>query len=172
MLRRAEVTFTFVPTLLCTIRGSRFRCNMMGPRIFFRVEDDDSRARYKAGRGILAEDRVTAIDFGSRNPWLSRHISRHLNRSNRVATPFISTYCLEEVAREEAQRRVDRGKEGVRVYKIDIGKTSKRREWRSIRRLARGLRYDIPECAWSNSEYEYIFLHLIPSTAVVGRLKL
>jgi hypothetical protein len=145
---------------------------MMGPRIFFRVEDDDSRAKYKAGRGIIAEDRVTEIDFGRRNRWLRWHLERQLNWGNRVATPFISTYCLEEVARKEAQRRVERGKERVRVYKIDMGKTSERREWRSIRRLARGLQYDIPNRAWNNSEYEYIFLHHIPSTAVVGQLKL
>ena len=40
-------------------------------------------------------------------------------------------------------------------------------EWRNVRILAKRLDLDIPEYAWNNSKYEYIFLHHVPDSAVV-----
>ena len=37
----------------------------MGPYIFYRVEDEDSRARYFGEEGLLAEDTKTWVDFDS-----------------------------------------------------------------------------------------------------------
>jgi hypothetical protein len=144
----------------------------MGPYIFFRVEDKDSRARYFGEGGLFAEDTDTRIDFKSNNKSLLREVERHLDWGNRVPTPFISMYCDEDVALREANRRVEEGKEDVRVYEINMRRSAERREYRNIRRLAERLELDIPERAWNNSEYEYIFLHHVPDIAVVGWIDL
>lgn len=139
----------------------------MGPYIFFRVEDEDSRARYSDEEGLFAEDTDTRVDFKSWDRRLLGQVERHLDWGNRVPTPFISMYCNEDVAFREAQRRVGKGKD-VRVYKINMRESDERREYRKIRLLAERLDFAIPEHAWNNSEYEYIFLHHVPDSAVVG----
>ena len=144
----------------------------MGPHIFFRVEDDESRARYRGRAGIFAEDRKTRVDFNSWDEELLSQVERHLEWRNRVPTPFISMYCDEGAAHREANRRIDREKDNVRVYKINMRRSHERREYRDLRRLADGLDFDIPDCAWNNSKYEYIFLHHVPNSAVVGWIDL
>ncbi|KAL8929868.1 MAG: hypothetical protein Q9208_001012 [Pyrenodesmia sp. 3 TL-2023] len=139
----------------------------MGPCIFFRVEDEDSRARYFVDDGLFAEDTDTWVDFRSYDWRLLRQVERHLDWANRVPTPFVSMYCVEGVAQREAERRVADGKRDVRVYTIDMRRSDERREYRNIRRLAEKLDFDIPEPAWNNSKYEYIFLHHVPDSAVV-----
>jgi hypothetical protein len=47
-----------------------------------------------------------------------------------------------------------------------------RREYRDIRLLAEKLGFDISKRAWNNSEYEYVFLHHVPDTAVVSWIDL
>lgn len=71
----------------------------------------------------------------------------------------ISVYFDEGVAQREARRRVGDRKKDVRVYKINVRRSDGRREYRNIRLLAERLDFDIPERAWNESEYEYIFLH-------------
>ena len=51
----------------------------MGPYIFHRVEDGDSRARYYDGEGVFAEDTDAEVDFGSRDWRLLRQVERHLD---------------------------------------------------------------------------------------------
>jgi hypothetical protein len=144
----------------------------MGPYIFFRVEDEDSRARYSDEEGLFAEDTDTWVDFSSWDGRLLGQVQRHLDWRNRVPTPFISMYCDEGVALREAERRVREGKTDVSVYKINMQRSDERREYRNIRLLAEKLRFDIPERAWNNSEYEYVFLHHVPESAVVGWIDL
>ncbi len=144
----------------------------MGPYIFFRVEDEDSRARYSGEEGLVAEDTDTGVDFGGWDWRLLGQVERHLDWGNRVPTPFISMYCDEGVAHREAQRRVREGKEDVRVYKVNMRESDVRREYRNVRLLAEKLDFDIPERAWHNSEYEYIFLHHVPDSAVVSWIDL
>ena len=144
----------------------------MGPYIFFRVEDEDSRARYFDGEGLFAEDMNTWVDFKSWDRRLLGQVERHLDWGNRVPTPFISMYCDEGVAQREAERRIGEGKKDVRVYEINMRRSDERREYRNIRLLAERLDFDIPERAWNNSKYEYIFLHHVPDSAVVGLMKL
>ncbi len=60
----------------------------------------------------------------------------------------------------------------MRVYKINGRKGDERREYRNIRLLAERLGFDTPERAWNNSEYEYIFLHHVPDSAVVSWIDL
>lgn len=76
-------------------------------------------------------------------------------------------YCDEGVAQREAERRIGEGKKDVRVYKINMRRSDERREYRNIRLLAERLDFDIPERAWNNSRYEYIFLHHVSDSAVV-----
>jgi hypothetical protein len=75
-------------------------------------------------------------------------------------------YCDEVVAHREANRRVGEGKKDARVCKI-VMRINERKEYRDIRLLAERLDFDIPECAWNNSDYKYIFRHHIPSSVVV-----
>ena len=60
----------------------------------------------------------------------------------------------------------------MRVYKINIPQSDEHREYGNIRLLAARLDFDIPEHAWNNPEYEYIFLHHVPDCAVVGWIDL
>jgi hypothetical protein len=142
----------------------------MGPHIFYRVEDEHSRACYIDNQGIIAEDTDTSVDFRKKGTALLVQIAQHLDWSNRQPTPFISTYCEEEVAWREAERRVTAGKKDVKIYKIDMHNIDRkeRSEYRDIRLLAKKLELDIPVHAWNNSMYEYIFLHCIPDSAVMG----
>jgi hypothetical protein len=142
----------------------------MGPHIFYRVEDRHSRACYIDGQGIKAEDTDTWVDFRKKGTALLDQIAQHLDWSNRHPTPFISTYCEEEVAWREAERRVATGKKDVKIYKIDMNATARgeRTEYRNIRLLAEKLGFYIPSDAWNNSMHEYIFFRCIPDSAVMG----
>ena len=96
-------------------------------------------------------------------------VKRHLDWGNEDPTPFISMYCDEGVAQREAERRVGEGKNDVRVYEINMRESDERREYRNhVRLLAERLDFDIPELAWNNSKHEYIFLHHVPESAVMG----
>ena len=138
----------------------------MGPHIFFRVEDDESRARYYGRAGLFAEDTDTWVDFNSWDEDLLSEVEAHLDWGNRVPTPFISMYCNEKVAFREAERRVRAGKKKVRVYEINTRKRDEDMEWRNLRHLADNLGFDIPDCALNNSKYEYIFLRHVPDSTV------
>ncbi len=140
----------------------------MTPYIFYRVEDRDSRAQYLDQEGIFAEDTNTEVDLFGSSRRLCSQLENHLDWGSRIPTVFISAYCDEEVAWSEANRRVRDGKEGVVVHTIDIRKRDRPVEYRNIRLLAKRLGVWIPECAWNNSKYEYIFLHHVPESAVVG----
>lgn len=137
----------------------------MAPRVFYRVEDEHSRARYIQGEGIFAEDTNTVVHFAVRGTALL--VERHLDWANRRPTPFISTYCEESVAWSEANRRVARGKEDVRVYTIDMDESYDPAEYRNVRPLAKRLGLYINNNAYNNSMYEWIFLHRVPDSAVV-----
>jgi molybdate-binding protein len=140
----------------------------MGPHIFYRVEDEHSRACYIDGEGIIAEDTDTWVDFRKKGVALLHQIAQHLDWSNREPTPFISTYSEEQVAQREAERRVMAGKRDVRIYKINMRAGNERTEYRNIRLLAEKLDFVIPKNAWNNSMYEYVFLSRIPDSAVIG----
>lgn len=138
----------------------------MAPRVFYRVEDADSGARFVKKVGILAADTDTVVDFEGEQAALPDQVKRHLDWGNRIPTPFISTYSSEFTARNEAERRLRRGKVDVTIYKIDTRSTHKRVEYRDVRRLADKLRVTIQDEAWHNSKYEWIFLHCVPDDAV------
>lgn len=140
----------------------------MAPREFYRVEDARSRARYVDGEGIFAEDTDTPVRFANRGTTLRDQINEHLHWGNRNPTPFISTYCDEHAARNEAERRVGRGMEDVRIYFIDMDASYERAEYRNLRLLATNLDLQIMNNARHNSLHEWVFLHHIPDSAVVG----
>ena len=77
-------------------------------------------------------------------------------------------YNNEGVAHREAELRIGEGKKDVRFYQNRMRISDERREYRNIRLLAERLDFDMPERAWNNSEYEYIFLHHVQDSAVVG----
>lgn len=136
--------------------------------IFYRVEDEHSRACYIDRQGIIAEDIDTLVDFGKKGTALREQIAEYLDWNNRYPTLFILTYCEEDLAWREAERRVIAGKRDVRIYKIDIRASNERTVYRNIRLLAKKLDYHIPADAWNNSMHEYIFLYYIPDSVIVG----
>jgi hypothetical protein len=143
---------------------------MMAPEIFYRVEDKGSRAQYVYGEGIFAEDTNTRVHLGGSTRELCSEVENHIDWGSRIPTIFISTYSNKEVASREARRRVREGKEEVVVYQIDIRKKDRPVEFREMRRLASRLGVEIPDCAWNNSKYEYIFQCYVPESAVVDCL--
>ena len=144
--------------------------------LFYRVEDEYSQARTADERGIWPGDRHASVDFKARHgrklKALVRHVMNHLDWSNRRPTPFISMYNDDTVAFEEAKRRKRRGMKKVTITVVDVRKVYRRVQFRNVRLLARRLRCRIPEKAWHNSEYEYIFLHHIPDRAVTERIEM
>jgi len=72
-----------------------------------------------------------------------------------------------ETARKEAMRRKKEGKRNVTITVIDTSKPRRRVEYRNARGLASRLGCEIPEQAWHNSKYEWLFLHHIPQWAVM-----
>ena len=56
----------------------------------------------------------------------------------------------------------------VVVYEIDVDCSYERVEYRNVRRLAGVLAVEIEDKARNNSKYEWIFLHAVPDSAVVG----
>ena len=103
-----------------------------GPYIFYRAENEDSRAQYLVEVGLVAEDTDTWVDFFSYDRRLLNQVKRHLDWGNRKPTPFISAYCDEDVAGREAERLVRVGKTIVRFYKIDMRKSDERREYQNV----------------------------------------
>ncbi|KAF2269353.1 hypothetical protein CC78DRAFT_277823 [Lojkania enalia] len=137
----------------------------MVPDIYWRVQDEHSRARFRKGEGILAEDAGKVVDFNDRN--MVRHeLELHLDWANRRPTPFISCYADYNTALCEAERRINKGKRDVWLLRIDLKACWGEVEFREVRRLAGKTGIWIEEYAWHNSESEYIFLHGIPYYAV------
>lgn len=101
---------------------------------------------------------------------LREAVENHLNWQNRVATPFISLYRSKWAAMHEAHRRIEEGKESVRVYTIDMRRIGKYRKCYHIQPLAKKLDVYIPNYRWENSKYEYILLHRVPAKAVLDWL--
>jgi hypothetical protein len=124
-----------------------------------------------ANGDIFAADRRSWVDFGARcgraGARLERYLRNHLRWSNTTKTPFISTYADKGTAFREALRRVREGMENVTISIIDPRRARPRVEFRNVRGLAENLRYEIPDKAWHNSKFEYIFLHRIPACAIV-----
>jgi hypothetical protein len=148
---------------------------MVDSSLFYRVEDECSQARTTDGRVICSGDRYASVDFKARHgrklEALGRHVTNHLDWSNRRPTPFISMYNDDTVAFEEAERRKRRGMKNVTITVVDVEKVRGRVQFRNVRwLLAHRLGRWIPEKAWHNSKYEYIFLHYIPDRAVTERI--
>lgn len=144
----------------------------------YRVEDDESRARYFEGRGIQAEAN-RLVPYDPRNPWQQKYLGKELwdqlDWRNRTPTVFISTSSNKEWAFAEARRRVREGKTNVKVYEIrvpdDLERYNKRRNCRLVfKRLTKWLEraaVGMPRCAqFRSSRNEYLFLHYIPNDLI------
>ncbi|KAI0814535.1 hypothetical protein GGR55DRAFT_675824 [Xylaria sp. FL0064] len=139
---------------------------MPSPRVFWRVEDEHSRAQTVDFNGISAEANID-IDFGEMSYILQECLARHLDWSDRTPSPFISTYSDEGAAYREADRRLYRGKSNVTITEINLEELPYGTvQYRNIRTLAKKLKVWIEEEAYNNSEYEYIFLNHVPWEAV------
>ncbi|RAL10369.1 uncharacterized protein BO97DRAFT_407046 [Aspergillus homomorphus CBS 101889] len=145
----------------------------------YRVEDNESRARFRQGRGIRAEGYKKWVHY---NPLTRRQreslkgeLWAHLDWRNRSPTPFISTSRDRDWVFDEASRRKQEGKTNVRVYKIkvpdDLERYSRSRNCRVVfKKLTKWLGrahstlpcYAPDNCSWN----EYLFLHDIPSDLI------
>ena len=110
-------------------------------------------------------------NFGWKGELLISHLDNHLDWGNRDPTPFISAYTDWTTAEKEALRRIRQGKQHVTITEIDVRKVRGKAQYRHVRGLARRLDYRIPYEAWPNSKYEYVFLHQIPESAIVRRIR-
>jgi hypothetical protein len=140
---------------------------------FWRVEDDESMARYKEGKGIHAGAVRSTMTFdlyrGGNRRQLGQGLPLHLDWGHRGRTGFISVYSNEERAKVEARRRVSAGKSNVVIHWIGVPelKGPHRVEYRQVRRLMKDLGKKIPYKAYHNSKHEFVFLHRIPEHCVL-----
>jgi len=142
--------------------------------MFFRVQDEHSRAQYLNSEGIFAEDQSTSMTFNIRMHYRSiqDEIEKHLDWANRDPTCLISTYARQDVAEEQARLRINRGREEVVIFVIDTAQGIGGAQYRNLRPLARKVNFQIPDQAWNNSKYEWIFLEQIPDHMIVGTISL
>jgi hypothetical protein len=136
------------------------------PSIFFRVQDEYSRAQYHQHEGILSENQSTA-SFDPHSYVTQRRIQSHLDWSSRNPSAFISVYSEWEPALKEARRRLADRREDVVIWKIDTRKGDEEAQYRNIRLLASKCDIWVPQKAWNNSEHEWLFLHRVPTSMIV-----
>lgn len=139
--------------------------------MFFRVQDEHSRAQYDFD-GIYAEDQSSSMTFNIQmhHGNIRDEIEKHLDWANRNPTCLISTYARQDVAEAQARRRIDRGREEVVIFVIDPAREPGGAKYRNLRMLAEKVDFQIPDQAWNNSEYEWIFLEQIPDHMIVGTI--
>lgn len=142
----------------------------------WRVEDSCSRAQWIPYRGIHAGLVRSGADFNARRrrqvALLEQHLCNHADWYNRQETPFISTYNSYKAANAEALRRIRSGKKDVIIICIDVTRAHKKIQYRHMRTLAKKLDVTIPPRAWHNSEFEFVFLHHIPESAITEIIEL
>ncbi|KAI0814536.1 hypothetical protein GGR55DRAFT_436775 [Xylaria sp. FL0064] len=119
------------------------------PRIFYRVDDEDSEARMTE-RGIWATGQVK-VDFRQ----LAAELERHIEWWSKEASPFVSVYSDKRTAFREAKRRMRNGKKHVTItyintWEVKYGVV----QYRSVRLLAEELGVEILKKAKHNSEYD------------------
>jgi hypothetical protein len=139
------------------------------PSVFFRVQDEYSRAQHHEHRGILSANQSNA-SFDTRLRKTRRTIQDHLDWSSKKPSPYVSVYSDWETALREARRRLADGHEEVVIWKIDTRKGDEKAQYRNIRPLAHKSGIFVPKRAWNNSTYEWLFLHRIPTSMVVKYL--
>ena len=146
------------------------------PSKFYRVEDDDSQARTIYGKGVLARNTDTYIDFSAKDDGpleeLIWTLEQHLCWSSGYPSPLISVYGEKITAIKEAERRKREGKQNVTITKINVRKLRGKAQYRNARKLADRVRCWIPKRAWHNSKHEWLFLHCIPQCAVVSCVRI
>jgi hypothetical protein len=140
----------------------------------WRVEDDSSIACYNDKNGIFAGDGVP-VSFSAKSKkerqQLAFWLSLHLDRGNRVKTPFISVYNNRRRAEQEADRRVAAGKSNVVIYEILVPDSDSSCclvvEFRKVRKLRTVRGVQISLYVYHNSENEFVFLHHIPEEYIL-----
>lgn len=142
------------------------------PTIFFRVQDEDSRDQYRDSKGIYATAQSNSMLFDIKKHYydIRDEVVKHLNWDNRDPTCLISTYANESVAQDQAQRRIDNGKEEVVILVIDTSQYLGGAQYRDLRKLVEKIGLSIPKKAGNNSEYEWVFLDHIPDYMIVDTI--
>jgi hypothetical protein len=140
------------------------------PDKFYRVFNDSSQSQYDDEYGFVAANSSLCLRMFSprseqQEDKIIRALHEHLDWANRDTTPFISVYSSKSAAFACANGQLNNGRTGVTVAYIDRGKLSED-YLRKVRKLADELKYEIPDAAWDNSEFEWIVLHRIPTHAV------
>ena len=142
----------------------------MTPVVFYRVHDDSSATHFDEYDGFIAGDNQTWLKMIPRNDWeverLRNTLCRHLDWSNRTASPFISAYADFDAAFNSATARKGQGKRGIIIARIDVQRSCERMWCWNVRAVAKQVDLWIKPQAWNNSEYEYLFLNHIPTETV------
>jgi len=137
------------------------------PTTFFRVEDRSSCARLIDGLGIVARGQTSCTWNHAATVEL---VQSHLDWQSRTPSPLISVYSDMERAQQEADRRVDAGRHEVVIWEIETSvgqRTGSRAYYRNLRRYRERHDFWIPKFAWNMSEFEWLFLNVIPEDMVV-----
>lgn len=142
-------------------------CYEPAPTIFFRVQDEYSRARYDPRNGLFSEEERLNITFNPKSPRTCDMVESHLDWYSQTPSTFISVYADYHSARQEAYRRADDGHKGVVLWKIDTQEGDFKAQYRNARLLADKCKVRIPKRAWNNSENEWFFLYHIPKGMMV-----
>jgi hypothetical protein len=136
------------------------------PLIFFRVQDDGSQTHYYKHSGILSRNQSHA-SFDPRVPETLESIQDHLDWASREPSAYISVYSDKTTAFVEARRRLANGHKDVVIVEIDTREGHEMVQYRNVRRMAHRYGIWVPEKAWNNSKYEWLFLHRVPDSMIV-----
>src|SRR5688572_6433562 len=97
----------------------------MAKQRFYRVTSNTSALKYKKCVGFVAGDTSSVRSLSPRTYFEKRKarkpFERHMDWSNEVPMPFISTYSQKRRAEKEAKRRVDDGEDDVVLWTIEVG---------------------------------------------------
>lgn len=144
--------------------------------VYYRCEDDESRARFVRGQGIVAKSQEPV----PMNPKTRKDQARvvepvleHLDWRSRRPSPFISTSRSKKWVYKEARRRVEAGRTNVRVYRIliphqyhDGQRRGRRNTTAFCKSVMAWLDLANEEIPWyanfAATDDEYLFLHCIP----------
>ena len=140
-------------------------------RTFWRVFDDSSVTQFDDYDGFRAPRQYkTPIRYPKterEKELVRKELEKHLDWTNDVKTGFISVYCSEEAAIRSAEARVKQRKKNVCVACIIPNKATEKVIYRSVKSLARGIRYEIPPYVGDNADFEFVVWNRIPPEAVV-----
>jgi hypothetical protein len=132
------------------------------PRYLYRVFDDQSVSKWDEDDGFIAgwPDRPFDLSKG----WARGVVTEHMDWSNRILTPFISTTSSPHPAVNYAQQREQMRHSGVFIAEVDTFRLGNVKVYH-MQSLVRAIRARVPPQGWN--KYEYLIHRQISVEAIV-----